>query len=74
MLAPEAVRKSLLLLKNGKDQKELHHLYWIKQQKKKYRLQEDVLKIGSHCGGWMIAWHEESGKISQEKMDLRKCF
>ena len=66
MLAPEAVRKSLLLLKNGKDQKELHHLYWIKQQKK-YRLQEDVLKIGSHCGGWMIAWHEESGKISLGK-------
>jgi len=35
-----------------------------KTAEKKYRLQEDVLKIGSHCGGWMIAWHEESGKIS----------
>jgi len=38
-----------------------------KTAEKKYRLQEDVLKIGSHCGGWMIAWHEESGKISLGK-------
>lgn len=62
-LAREAVRKSLVLLKNGKDQKKP----FLPLDRKAKR----VLVAGSHaddlgyqCGGWTATWHGASGRIT----------
>lgn len=62
-LAREAVRKSLVLLKNGKDQKKP----FLPLDRKARR----VLVAGSHaddlgyqCGGWTATWHGASGRIT----------
>lgn len=62
-LAREAVRKSLVLLKNGKDKKKP----FLPLDRKAKR----VLVAGSHaddlgyqCGGWTATWHGASGRIT----------
>lgn len=62
-LAREAVRKSLVLLKNGKDPKK--PLLPLDRSAKK------ILVAGTHaddlgyqCGGWTIAWNGMSGRIT----------
>ncbi|KAJ9698621.1 hypothetical protein PVL29_007604 [Vitis rotundifolia] len=62
-LAREAVRKSLVLLKNGKDQKKP----FLPLERKA----KSVLVAGSHaddlgyqCGGWTATWYGDSGRIT----------
>uniref|UniRef100_A0A0A9DPM0 Glycoside hydrolase family 3 C-terminal domain-containing protein n=1 Tax=Arundo donax TaxID=35708 RepID=A0A0A9DPM0_ARUDO len=63
LLAREAVRKSLVLLKNGKDQKE-PFLPFSKNVKRILVAGTHADDIGYQCGGWTIAWHGNSGKIT----------
>ncbi|XP_072995295.1 uncharacterized protein [Typha latifolia] len=63
LLAREAVRKSLVLLKNGKDPKK--PLLPLKRDAKR------IILVGTHaddigyqCGGWTITWHGSSGRIT----------
>ncbi|KAJ4826204.1 hypothetical protein Tsubulata_005758 [Turnera subulata] len=62
-LSREAVRKSLVLLKNGKDPSKP----FLPLDKNARR----ILVVGTHaddlgyqCGGWTIAWHGISGRIT----------
>ena len=71
LLAREAVRKSLVLLKNGKDQK-APFLPLSKNAKRILVSGTLADDIGYQCGGWTIAWHGDSGKITLGKMEL--CF
>ncbi|XP_039800774.1 beta-glucosidase BoGH3B-like isoform X5 [Panicum virgatum] len=63
LLAREAVRKSLVLLKNGKDQK-APFLPLSKNAKRILVSGTHADDIGYQCGGWTIAWHGDSGKIT----------
>ncbi|CAL4908476.1 unnamed protein product [Urochloa decumbens] len=63
LLAREAVRKSLVLLKNGKDQK-APFLPLAKNPKRILVAGTHADDIGYQCGGWTIAWHGDSGKIT----------
>ncbi|XP_047045790.1 beta-glucosidase BoGH3B-like [Lolium rigidum] len=63
LLAREAVRKSLVLLKNGKNQKETF-LPLAKNAKRILVAGTHADNIGYQCGGWTIAWHGDSGKIT----------
>ena len=66
LLAREAVRKSLVLLKNGKNQKETF-LPLAKNAKRILVAGTHADNIGYQCGGWTIAWHGDSGKITLGK-------
>ncbi|XBI58915.1 uncharacterized protein [Aegilops tauschii subsp. strangulata] len=63
LLAREAVRKSLVLLKNGKNRKE-PFLPLAKNAKRILVAGTHADNIGYQCGGWTIAWHGDSGKIT----------
>ncbi|KAM3404419.1 hypothetical protein ACQJBY_007486 [Aegilops geniculata] len=63
LLAREAVRKSLVLLKNGKKQSETF-LPLAKNAKRILVAGTHADNIGYQCGGWTIAWHGDSGKIT----------
>ncbi|EMS45826.1 Periplasmic beta-glucosidase [Triticum urartu] len=63
LLAREAVRKSLVLLKNGKKQNETF-LPLAKNAKRILVAGTHADNIGYQCGGWTIAWHGDSGKIT----------
>ncbi|AQK86203.1 Glycosyl hydrolase family protein [Zea mays] len=63
LLAREAVRKSLVLLKNGKDQNK-PFLPLAKDAKRILVAGTHADDIGYQCGGWTIAWHGDSGKIT----------
>uniref|UniRef100_A0ACD5T9D2 Uncharacterized protein n=1 Tax=Avena sativa TaxID=4498 RepID=A0ACD5T9D2_AVESA len=63
LLAREAVRKSLVLLKNGKNQREAF-LPLAKNAKRILVAGTHADDIGYQCGGWTIAWHGDSGKIT----------
>lgn len=69
LLAREAVRKSLVLLKNGKDKK-APFLPLAKNAKRILVAGTHADDIGYQCGGWTIAWHGDSGKITLGKMKL----
>jgi beta-glucosidase len=71
LLAREAVRKSLVLLKNGKDQK-APFLPLAKNAKRILVAGTHADDIGYQCGGWTIAWHGDSGKITLG--EIRLCF
>ena len=71
LLGREAVRKSLVLLKNGKDQKE-PFLPLAKDAKRILVAGTHADDIGYQCGGWTIAWHGDSGKITPGKKKLCK--
>ncbi|XP_044978747.1 beta-glucosidase BoGH3B-like isoform X1 [Hordeum vulgare subsp. vulgare] len=63
LLAREAVRESLVLLKNGKNQNEAF-LPLAKNAKRILVAGTHADNIGYQCGGWTIAWHGDSGKIT----------
>ncbi|KAI3823392.1 hypothetical protein L1987_04827 [Smallanthus sonchifolius] len=62
-LAREAVRKSLVLLKNGKTA----HKPLLPLPKKSIKILVSGTHaddIGNQCGGWTIEWHGQSGNIT----------
>ncbi|TVU01313.1 hypothetical protein EJB05_53221, partial [Eragrostis curvula] len=63
LLAREAVRKSLVLLKNGKTETE-PFLPLVKNAKRILVAGIHADNIGYQCGGWTIAWSGGSGKIT----------
>ncbi|KAL2540987.1 Glycosyl hydrolase family protein [Abeliophyllum distichum] len=62
-LAREAVRKSLVLLKNGKNTDE-PLLPLPKKARKILVAGSHANDIGNQCGGWTIEWHGHSGNIT----------
>ncbi|KAF8018857.1 hypothetical protein BT93_H3675 [Corymbia citriodora subsp. variegata] len=62
-LAREAVRKSLVLLKNGKDT-EKPLLPLDKNAKKILVAGSHADDLGYQCGGWTGTWHGSSGRIT----------
>ncbi|KAM0953420.1 putative glucan 1,3-beta-glucosidase [Dioscorea sansibarensis] len=62
-LAREAVRKSLVLLKNGKDSNRAF-LPLDKKARKILLAGIHADDIGYQCGGWTITWHGSSGRIT----------
>lgn len=62
-LAREAVRKSLVLLKNGKDPKK-PFLPLDKNAKKILVAGSHADDLGYQCGGWTGTWHGSSGRIT----------
>ncbi|KAI3791636.1 hypothetical protein L2E82_05495 [Cichorium intybus] len=62
-LAREAVRKSLVLLKNGKSG-DPPLLPLPKKSTKILVSGSHAANIGNQCGGWTIEWHGQSGNIT----------
>ncbi|CAA2980226.1 beta-glucosidase 3B-like [Olea europaea subsp. europaea] len=62
-LAREAVRKSLVLLKNGKDQK-IPFLPLDKNAKRILVAGTHADDLGYLCGGWTATWEGTSGRIT----------
>ncbi|XP_043695385.1 beta-glucosidase BoGH3B-like [Telopea speciosissima] len=62
-LAREAVRKSLVLLKNGKGEKKMLPL--SKNAPKILVVGSHAHNIGNQCGGWTISWQGTSGNITE---------
>lgn len=62
-LAREAVRKSLVLLKNGKDSKK-PFLPLDKKAKRILVSGQHADDIGYQCGGWTITWYGGSGRTT----------
>ncbi|KAK2967064.1 hypothetical protein RJ640_015284 [Escallonia rubra] len=62
-LAREAVRKSLVLLKNGKDQTK-PFLPCDKNAKRILVAGTHADNLGYQCGGWTATWEGKSGKIT----------
>ncbi|XP_074273281.1 uncharacterized protein LOC141596895 isoform X2 [Silene latifolia] len=62
-LAREAVRKSLVLLKNGKDPKN-PFLPLDKNAKKVLVAGTHADNLGYQCGGWTITWNGDSGRLT----------
>ncbi|KAL2508284.1 Glycosyl hydrolase family protein [Forsythia ovata] len=62
-LAREAVRKSLVLLKNGKDQK-IPFLPLDKNTKRILVAGTHADDLGYQCGGWTATWEGTSGRIT----------
>ncbi|KAJ1293599.1 hypothetical protein BS78_01G080900 [Paspalum vaginatum] len=61
-LAREAVRKSLVLLKNGKSKGEKPMLPLPKKAKKRILVAgSHAHDLGSQCGGWTASWQGQSG-------------
>ncbi|PWA52631.1 hypothetical protein CTI12_AA452680 [Artemisia annua] len=63
-LAREAVRKSLVLLKNGKSVDE-STLPLPKKTSRILVAGSHADNIGNQCGGWTIEWHGKSGNITK---------
>ncbi|KAJ0704626.1 putative glucan 1,3-beta-glucosidase [Helianthus annuus] len=63
-LAREAVRKSLVLLKNG-NSVDQPMLPLPKKSTKILVAGTHADNIGNQCGGWTIEWHGESGNITK---------
>lgn len=62
-MAREAVRKSLVLLKNGQDGEEL--LIPLPTRSDKVLVAgSHANDIGNQCGGWTIEWEGRSGNIT----------
>lgn len=59
-MAREAVRKSLVLLKNGKDKKN-PMLPLPKKASKILVAGTHANDLGYQCGGWTITWHGAPG-------------
>ena len=65
-LGREAVRKSLVLLKNGKDPKK-NFLPLDRNAKRVLVAGTHADNLGYQCGGWTSSWYGESGKITTGK-------
>lgn len=63
LLAREAVRKSLVLLKNGKDPK-IPFFPLNKDAKRILVAGTHADDIGYQCGGWTITWYGGSGRTT----------
>ncbi|XP_051113407.1 uncharacterized protein LOC127239350 [Andrographis paniculata] len=63
-LAREAVSKSLVLLKNGKDEK-IPLLPLDKKTKRILVTGTHADNLGYQCGGWTITWDGASGRITE---------
>ncbi|KAF9598491.1 hypothetical protein IFM89_028023 [Coptis chinensis] len=63
-LAREAVRKSLVLLKNGKDSKK-PFLPLHRNASRILVAGRHANDIGYQCGGWTITWHGSGGNITR---------
>ena len=63
-LAQEAVRKSLVLLKNGKPGSEKPLLPLDKNARKILVAGTHANDIGNQCGGWTMTWQGSSGNIT----------
>ncbi|KAK6152209.1 hypothetical protein DH2020_014844 [Rehmannia glutinosa] len=61
-LAREAVRKSLVLLKNGESADE--PVLPLPKKTSKILAPTHADDIGNQCGGWTIEWHGKSGNIT----------
>lgn len=66
-LAREAVRRSLVLLKNGKDPKK-PLLPLDKKAKRILVAGTHADNLGYQCGGWTITWEGTSGRITEGKV------
>lgn len=62
-LAREAVRKSLVLLKNGKDQGR-HFLPLDRKAKRVLVAGTHADDLGYQCGGWTKTWYGCGGRIT----------
>lgn len=62
-LAREAVRKSLVLLKNGKDPNK-PFLPLNRNVKKVLVAGKHAYDLGYQCGGWTATWEGTSGRIT----------
>ena len=69
MLARESVRKSMVLLKNGKNQRE-PFLPLATNVKRILVTGTHADDIGLQCGGWTVGWNGDSGKITPGKKKL----
>ncbi|KAI3447357.1 hypothetical protein Pfo_004022 [Paulownia fortunei] len=67
-LAREAVRKSLVLLKNG-ESADKPLLPLPKKASKILVAGTHADNIGNQCGGWTIEWHGKSGNITAKNPD-----
>lgn len=67
-LAREAVRKSLVLLKNGKDPKQ-PFLPLNRSAKKILIAGTHGDDLGYQCGGWTATWDGKGGRITIGKMN-----
>lgn len=65
-LAREAVRKSLVLLKNGQSAKK-PLLPLPKKSSKILVAGSHADNIGNQCGGWTVTWQGKSGDITTGK-------
>nr|XP_048325277.1 beta-glucosidase BoGH3B-like isoform X3 [Ziziphus jujuba var. spinosa] len=64
-LAREAVRKSLVLLKNGKNPNKPTFLPLDKKAKRILIAGSHADNLGFQCGGWTSKWQGRSGRITQ---------
>lgn len=78
-LAREAVRKSLVLLKNGNDSSSPPLLPLSKAAPKILVAGSHAADVGLQCGGWSISWQGDAGnnqtqgkKISNQRVFLIK--
>lgn len=63
-MAREAVRKSLVLLKNGKSSNDKPVLPLSKKAPKILIAGTHADNLGYQCGGWTIEWQGLSGRIT----------
>lgn len=71
-LAREAVRKSLVLLKNGESADE-PLLPLPKKASRVLVAGSHAHDIGNQCGGWTIQWQGQSGNITTGKLCVCAC-
>lgn len=71
-LAREAVRRSLVLLKNGKDPKK-PLLPLDKKAKRILVAGTHADNLGYQCGGWTITWEGTTGRITEGKIFQCHC-
>lgn len=67
-VARDAVRKSLVLLKNNSD------VLPLKKESNIYIIGKNADNLGNQCGGWTIKWQGFSGNISTKGTTIQQSF